>query len=289
MAVIRTGSGTTIEETAAERNARLQAAFNKASTSTTTTAAATLARTFSPAQTASTSFVRRPVEPVAPVVPAQTASTSFVRRPVEPIVAPPQQVLTPVSVAPTSLNLARTTTEAPRITSVAPTAINVAEPLPPPQTPQVPDIDQRQYTLPQFGEQPTGFGLDGTLNRAQLAEARRLTGTSMFVYGKLPSVISIDVARGLPYNPTSKLFQDLMQESFGVPGFDTPDEWLTQLGYQEYEPGKWEILDPITITGYGEGVYQSGGTSPSSGVRYSAARGGGYSRGGSLVSWNIGF
>ena len=78
-------------------------------------------------------------------------------------------------------------------------------------------------------------------------------------------------------------------DSFGVPGFDTADEWLTRLGYQEYEPGKWEILDPITITGYGEGVYQSGGTSPSSGVRYSAARGGGYSRGGSLVSWNIGF
>jgi hypothetical protein len=156
-------------------------------------------------------------------------------------------------------------------------------------TQQAVDIEQRQYTIPQFGEQPSRFGLSGTLNRQQLAEAARLTGDAMFTYGQLPSVISSDVANELPYNPTSQLFQDMMMDSFGVPGFETSDEFLTQLGYQEYEPGKWEILDPISITGYGDGVYQSGGTSSRSGGGYSPSRGYGYSQGGSLVNWRIGF
>jgi hypothetical protein len=156
-------------------------------------------------------------------------------------------------------------------------------------TPPVSDIEQRQYTLPQFGEPPSRLGLDNTLNRQQLAEAARLTGDAMFTYGQLPSVISSDVANELPYNPTSQLFQDMMMDSFGVPGFETSDEFLTQLGYQEYEPGKWEILDPISITGYGDGVYQSGGTSSRSGGGYSPSRGYGYSQGGSLVNWRIGF
>jgi hypothetical protein len=111
----------------------------------------------------------------------------------------------------------------------------------------------------------------------------------MFTYGQLPSVISSDVANELPFNPTSQLFQDMMMESFGVPGFETSDEFLTQLGYYEYEEGKWEILDPITVTGYGDGVYQGGGTSTRRGGGYSASRGSGYSTGGSLVNWRIGF
>lgn len=52
---------------------------------TTQTAAENLAKVLQPAQTASTGFVRRPVEPVEPVAPAQP---SFERRPVEPIVEP---------------------------------------------------------------------------------------------------------------------------------------------------------------------------------------------------------
>ena len=159
-----------------------------------------------------------------------------------------------------------------------------------PVTPQQPPyVDQRQYTLTQFGERPPDLGLDGTLNQQQLAEAARLTGEAMFVYGQMPDVISIDVARELPFNPTSELFQDIMQESFGVPGFETADEWLTQLGYVEYAPGKWEIQDPVTVTGYGDGAYQGGGISPSRGAGPSASRGAGYSTGGSLVNWRIGF
>jgi len=155
------------------------------------------------------------------------------------------------------------------------------------------DIDQRQYNLPQFGDSSgaaaSGLGIDGTLNQQQLAYAASLTGTAMFVYGQLPDVISTQVAAELPFNPTSGLFQNVMQEAFGVDGFDTPDEWLTALGYYEYAPGQWEILDPVTVTGYGDGYYQGGGVSPSSGPGSSAARGSGYSQGGSLVNWRIGF
>ena len=152
------------------------------------------------------------------------------------------------------------------------------------------DVEQRQYNLPQFGTPPTdGLGLSNTLNKAQLAEAARLTGDAMFTYGKLPSVISSDVANQLPYNPSSDLFKNVMQDAFGVDGFETSDEFLTKLGYYEYEEGKWEILDPVTVTGYGDGSYQGGGVSSSRGGGYSPARGSGYSTGGSLVNWRIGF
>lgn len=284
-----------------------------AQTTTPTTPAANLAQTFIDrsaevtarpgASTASTtSFVRRPVEPVTPSLPPWwgqptgggvepvVAQPGFVRRP-----AIPPTITPPVSVAPTSLNLARR--EEPRVTSVAPTSINVAQlarderryVLPQFQAPQAPDLEQRRYTLPRFGERRVEF--DNVLEHRQLIEAARLTGEAMFVYGQLPSVISTDVARELPYNPTSKLFQDVMFESFGVPGFDTPEEFLARLGYIEFAPGQWEIQDPITVTGYGDGAYQGGGTSPYSGVRYSAARGYGsdygYRTGSTLVNWRI--
>ncbi len=234
---------------------------------TTQTAAANLAEVLQPAQTASTGFVRRPVEPVAPVVPAQTATPGFVRRPVTaPVIRPPK---------------------APTITSI-PAASQVGRWLGI-DTPTQPDIDQRRYTLPRFGEREVEF--DNVLEHRQLVEAARLTGDAMFTYGKLPSVISTDVARELPFNPTSKLFQDMMQESFGVSGFDTPEEFLTRLGYIEFAPGQWEIQDPITVTGYGDGVYQGGGTSPYRGIGYSAARGYGsdygYRTGSTLVNWRI--
>ena len=155
--------------------------------------------------------------------------------------------------------------------------------------PQEPDIEQRRYTLPQFGERKAEF--TNVLEHRQLVEAARLTGEAMFTYGQLPSVISTAVARELPFNPTSQLFQDVMQESFGVSGFDTPEEFLTRLGYIEFAPGQWEIQDPITVTGYGDGVYQGGGISPYTGTGYSAARGYGsdygYRTGSTLVNWRI--
>ena len=242
MAITQEGTGT---ETAAERNARLQAAFNRASASTP--AVPRLNYNVQDIQgqqqtTARATHLDVPYE--------QFKANIDVQRPWDRI----EQPLTPKT----------TTTQ---------------------------EIERRRYTIPQFGEQPDNlYGISGTLNSQQLAEAARLTGDAMFTYGQLPDVISIDVARELPYNPTSELFQQVMMDSFGVPGFDTADEFLAQLGYQEYEDGKWEILDPITVTGYGDAVYQGGGISPSSGAGTSAARGGqGYRQGGSLINWRIGF
>lgn len=230
-------------------------------------------------QTASPSFIRRPVAPAVPQ-PAQTASPSFVRRPVTAPTAPVPQ--TGFRELDTGLYGQQ---------DVGQVALSAAQqtPLVNQTTPNIQDIERRRYALPQFGDQPSGLGLDGVLNRQQLAEARRLTGISMFVYGKMPSVISTDVASGLPFEPTSKLFQDVMRESFGVTGFDTSDEFLTRLGYVEYAPGQWEIQDPVTITGYGNGSYQGGSTARRTGQGTSAARGSGYSTGGSLVNWRIGF
>ena len=280
MAQIAEGSATTTKlETAAERNARLQAAFNKASTSKKTTAAENLAKAFRPAQKESTSFVRRPVETVVPVVPAQTASPGFVRRPVAP--APPAKDsifgLRPQG----SQNILGGIVEA---FIDAPYQDARKYTMPQYGAPAQPDIEQRRYNLPQFGTRST---MPKTLNRQQLAEAARLTGEAMFVYGKMPDVISTDVARELPFKPSSDQFKNLFQEAWGVEGFDTAEEWLTRLGYQEYEPGKWEILDPIAVTGYGDGVYQGGGMRSRGGS--SASRGSGYASGGSLVNWRIGF
>ena len=246
------GYGTTTPaggtETVAEKNARLQAAFGKASTSTST-----FGSTYVPAPGSDT---------------GSTFSDLFGLKP-----QGSQNVLGGVSDAFTNK-----TYQDDRQYDLSNRY----------GAPQQTDIEQRQYNLPQFGTPPDGkFGLDNTLDKGQLAEAARLTGEAMFTYGQLPSVISSDVANQLPYKPTSDLFKSVMQDAFGVDGFETSDEFLTKLGYYEYEKGKWEILDPITVTGYGDGVYQSGGTSSSRGGGYSPSRG--YSTGGSLVNWRIGF
>ena len=231
------------QETAAERNARLQAAFTAASAST---------------KTFGSTYVPAPGAPKTSYNPFDTVLGAL---------------STTAKRAADVLNVGGGKYYSPWTTPEKPTASA--------------DINQRRYTLPQFGtpSSESGFGLDGTLNRAQLAEAARLTGDAMFTYGKLPSVISSDVANQLPYKPKSDLFKNVMQDAFGVDGFETSDEFLTKLGYYEYEKGKWEIQDPVTVTGYGAGYYQGGGISGGGGGG-SASRG--YAAGGALVNWRIG-
>ena len=210
MAQIADGGGT---ETTAQRNARLQAKFNKASKS------------------------KRRFAPKAPATPRAASQGGAPRAPAAPKV--PTVLDKEFWVAPQgSQNI---------LGGVADAFIN--KPYQDDRrydfssrygTPPTTDIEERRYSLPQFGERTdSSHGLSGTLNKQQLAEAARYTGDAMFTYGKLPSVISSDVADQLPYNPKSAQFKSVMQDAFGVDGFESSGEFLTKLGYHEYEEGKW--------------------------------------------------
>jgi len=180
---------------------------------------------------------------------------------------------------------------------------------------QAPYQDERQYTLPQFGDPtihgpanipngptPGSFGLDGTLTQQQLTEAARLTSIAMFgsVFNQqmaqqimdagidpFPIKISTDLANELPYNARSPQLQAAFMDAFGVPGFETASDMLEAMNYIEYEPGKWWRLDKMQ---------QPFVTSGTSDYNYGYGRAGRYTSqpraysygGGGLVTWRIG-
>ena len=251
MAMEQGGSGT---EAAAQRNARLQAAFNAAQAAKTTTAPKAPTVSY-PA----TSYVA-PKAPAAPTAP-KTAAPTYNVQAIQSTQAPAVPALSQTAQS----QLTQTAQELGLNTFGQPSypATSYMAPAPPAQQ----STWQRaaDYT---FTEQ----GSTKTYEDQLIADSARLTGQAIFNYGQIPNVISTTVANQLPYT---------------YYGYSSADQFLKDLGYYEQSPGQW-------IQGEaGVGTTAGGGLSGTSSYRY-ATSGGGYTgryAGAStgLMNWRIGF
>src|SRR3990167_2489658 len=100
------------------------------------------------------------------------------------------------------------------------------------------------------------------LSTTPLYRGAQLTGEAIFNYGARPDAISIDVARLLPFRPTSDQYKAAFLQAFGVEGFNSADDFLWALGYRPDpdNPGRWIAYDPISVgVGPGNGAGRGGG------------------------------
>ena len=246
MAQIANGGG----ETAAERNARLQAAFNATSTTTPTT---------------TSTYVPAPPATPAPA-PAQDLDQRLYSLP--QFGTPPPSVPQLSQEATTLLqqtanelgfNTFGTTATGPTVTSRRDEAYT----------------ETTQQSTWQRSIDFVNQGSTQTYEDALVASAARLTGEAIFQYGQIPNVISTTVANQLPYT---------------YYGYSSADQFLEDLGYFEQAPGQW-----IQGEGGGTTTTTTGGGGGSATTSYRRAiTGGGYTgryAGAStgLINWRIGF
>lgn len=172
--------------------------------------------------------------------------------------------------------------------------------------------EQQEFQQQAAPERPTvdldtDFGIDSSLNRAQLTDAKRQTALAIFGEAFNPNMyirnydpentlsnISQDVANGLEefiVNPKSERLQDWYQENFGGT-FENSDDFWHELGYLQDENGDWvkqPVADPLASwAGYGSYAGSGGGYGGYSG--YGGYGGGGYNpyAGTGLINWRIG-
>ena len=148
----------------------------------------------------------------------------------------------------------------------------------------------RVQTVPQTAT--VSYGTEGSpLTQAQFNRGAQYTGEAFQHYitspehdrKKLPRFMTTDLARVMPFPKRA-----------GV----TTEDWLRGMGYEEFRPGVWRIMEPVSkyATG-GRGRYSGGG-----GGTYTEGGGGGGRRGGGgggggyynqarslgLTNWRIG-
>ena len=264
MAQIADGGGR--KETAAQRNARLQAAFNKTSTSTKMTTRRLTSYVPAPSYKApsvpkTTSYNVQAIQSLAPAVPKTVAPA---------VPSPTYDVQAIQSLAPTvqgTPGTGRTVSGAtPTEQWAAQGGRQVAKEITPYSDPVQQSTWQRSIDF-------VSQGSTQTYEDQLVASAARLTGAAIFNYGQIPNVISATVANQLPYTHY---------------GYASADAFLEDLGYFEQAPGQWIQGEGGGTTGAGSGTTQSGTFS-----YQQALTGGGYAgrySGAStgLINWRIG-
>lgn len=130
------------------------------------------------------------------------------------------------------------------------------------------------------------YGTEGSpLTQAQFNRGAQYTGEAFQNFlttsnrQQLPRFMTTDLANVMPFPKRA-----------GV----TPTDWLKGMGYEEFRPGVWRILDPVSKYGGGRGYAGGGGgysRGGGGGGRYGGGGGGGYynqARNLGLVNWRIG-
>lgn len=139
-----------------------------------------------------------------------------------------------------------------------------------------------------WGQSVVAETLSGNLRQADLAWAARYTGLAVFDYFLNPNRPGYYLNRSiLPNRISTRLAQELPYRAVAA----TVDDFLKGLGYEEYEPGKWQVKDPTTTIqrrgpagpAYGYAPRLSGGYS---GGFYGGGYAGGYRP--PLTLWRIG-
>ena len=193
MAMEQGGSGA---ETAAQRNARLQAAFNKASTSTKTTAKTYVAASAYKAPAVPKSTVPPPLSQEALTRQRQTAQDLGLNTYGAPTTGatPGEQAAAQGGRTPTTIT--------------------------PYSDPAQQSTWQRaaDYTF-------TKQGSTKTYEDQLIADSARLTGQAIFNYGKIPNVISTAVANQLPYTYYGYSSADQFLKDLGYYE-QSPGQWI---------------------------------------------------------------
>lgn len=134
------------------------------------------------------------------------------------------------------------------------------------------------------------YGTEGSpLTQAQFNRGAQYTGEAFEYFltsqnrKQLPRFMTTDLANVMPFPKRA-----------GV----TPEDWLRGMGYEEFMPGRWRIMDPVSkYASGGGGRYSGGGGTGRTGGGGGGRGGGGYGGGGysygsgsnmPLVNWRIG-